>query len=232
MSDRPLAPTIPAPPRVPVLPPDVALLLERVAELIEANDHSTKRSEAACLQVDNLAAAVEQFRTDIKGQSRQVHGLADAVQVITWEVSGPPINGIRGLRVLYVEDEPMLLTQAARTFGSLGIALFLASSYDEAEMVLRHNTVDVALIDVALGFGRSGLDLGYELRKREQHRQVAIGFLTGRTPTGMDEHASALRAEVFEKPAGVDGVMELFKRAMHDRRVREAAEAAELDERR
>lgn len=217
-------PTIPAPPALPHLPAYVENLIAKVSELIEACDHATRRSEASCLQVDNLAAAVEQFRGDVKSQSKQVHGLADAMQAITWEVSGPPINGIRGLRVLFVDDEPLLLTQAARTFGRLGIALFLAASFEEAETVIRHNTVDVALIDVALGLGRSGLDLAYELRRRPQQSDIEIGILTGRYPTGIQEHAAALRAEVFEKPAGVDGVMELFKRAMHARRVREASE--------
>lgn len=83
-------------------------------------------------------------------------------------------------RVLLVEDEPFARTMLATTLAALGIEVAAAvGTAAEAIEVSLACEVDVAVLDLDLGVGPSGIDVAYALRER--HREAGLVFLTSFT---------------------------------------------------
>ena len=81
------------------------------------------------------------------------------------------------LRVLLVEDEPFSRTLLTTTLGALGIEVVAAvgSAADAIEVSLTA-AFDVAVLDLDLGVGPSGIDVAYALRERRP--DLGLVFLT------------------------------------------------------
>ena len=83
-------------------------------------------------------------------------------------------------RVLLVEDEPFARTMVAATLAALGLEVVAAvGSSREAIDVSLEIEFDVAVLDLDLGAGPSGIDVAYALRERNS--QLGLVFLTSFT---------------------------------------------------
>ena len=80
------------------------------------------------------------------------------------------------LRVLIVDDEPLIRSLLAEVLRTLGYETLAASSSAEARKLLQGFDADVAIIDVDLGAGPNGFDLATTLRALNP--AIAIIFLT------------------------------------------------------
>lgn len=80
------------------------------------------------------------------------------------------------LRVLVVDDEPLVRSLLAEVLKSLGYETQMASSSSEARKILQSFDADVAIIDVDLGAGPNGFDLATAIRSINS--AIAIIFLT------------------------------------------------------
>ena len=78
--------------------------------------------------------------------------------------------------VLVVEDEPFIRGLVADKLKSDGFKVEVASSAAEARKIAANNDIDVVVMDIDLGPGPSGLDLGIALHK--MHPELALVFLT------------------------------------------------------
>lgn len=78
--------------------------------------------------------------------------------------------------VLVVEDEPFIRGLVADKLKSDGFKVEIASSAAEARKIAANNDIDVVVMDIDLGPGPSGLDLGIALHK--MHPELALVFLT------------------------------------------------------
>lgn len=79
--------------------------------------------------------------------------------------------------VLIVEDDPLTLMSLAAAVEKSGVPLVgKTTKAGEATDIARANGSDVALLDLHLGLGPTGLDVAYALRK--QNPQIGIVFLT------------------------------------------------------
>ena len=78
--------------------------------------------------------------------------------------------------VLIVEDEPFIRGLLADRLENDGFEVSLASSSAEARKIASNKDLDVAVLDIDLGSGPSGLDLGLALNKL--HPEMALVFLT------------------------------------------------------
>ena len=78
--------------------------------------------------------------------------------------------------VLIVEDEPFIRGLLFEKLKADGFAVELASSAAEARKIAANKDLDVAVLDIDLGTGPSGLDLGLALHKI--HPELALVFLT------------------------------------------------------
>lgn len=80
------------------------------------------------------------------------------------------------LRVLVVDDEPLVRGLLSEVLVALGYEVCSAASAAEARMVAKESDPDIAIIDLDLGPGPSGFDL--EVALRHTNPELAIVFLT------------------------------------------------------
>jgi len=78
--------------------------------------------------------------------------------------------------VLVVEDEPFIRGLVADKLKSDGFKVEVASSGAEARKIAANSDLDIVVMDIDLGPGPSGLDLGIALHK--MHPELALVFLT------------------------------------------------------
>jgi len=102
------------------------------------------------------------------------------VALACWRCQTGPVESSGPIRVLYVEDDPLLADMLAATLrGDPRVAEVLAfrSPGEVAEDPAAVRRADVALLDLALGAGvPSGIDLGLTLRA--MHRDLPIVILS------------------------------------------------------
>ena len=82
-------------------------------------------------------------------------------------------------RVLLVEDDPLTLTLLESVIRTFGFDTFCAASATEAKKALATFDPDLAILDIDLGPGPTGLDFAKMISKTHPH--VAVLFLS-RTP--------------------------------------------------
>lgn len=80
------------------------------------------------------------------------------------------------LRVMVVDDEPLVRGLLSEVLASIGFEVRAASSAAEARAVAKAFDPDVAILDIDLGAGPNGFDL--ELGLRHTNPQLAIVFLS------------------------------------------------------
>jgi PAS domain S-box-containing protein len=85
-------------------------------------------------------------------------------------------DAVRGLRILYVEDDELVRASTAEVLRTFGLDIFEAGSSEQAEQVLAQQPVDVLLTDVGLA-GASGVELALAATRRQPHLRVI--FVTG-----------------------------------------------------
>ena len=79
-------------------------------------------------------------------------------------------------KVLIVEDEPLLRSLIAASLEREGFLVSAVGSAADARRMVKDFDPDVALLDIELGDGPTGVDLALILRK--QHPTIALVFLT------------------------------------------------------
>lgn len=80
------------------------------------------------------------------------------------------------LRVLIVDDDPLVCSLLAEVIRAIGYDAKAASSAAEARKIFQSFDADVAIVDVELGAGPNGFDLAHNLRILNP--AIAIIFLT------------------------------------------------------
>jgi len=81
------------------------------------------------------------------------------------------------INILIVEDEFAIALDIEQRLQKLGYnSVGIASSYNEASsLLLENNNIDIALLDINLGVGKSGIDLGKMIKEKFN---IPIIFLT------------------------------------------------------
>lgn len=78
--------------------------------------------------------------------------------------------------VLVVEDEPFVRGLVAEKLRGNGFKVEVAATAAEARKIAANTDIDIVVMDIDLGPGPSGLDLGIALHK--MHPELALVFLT------------------------------------------------------
>jgi len=84
--------------------------------------------------------------------------------------------GIFDRKVLVVEDEPLIRGLIAANLEADGFVVRVAASSADARKVAEEFDPDIAILDIELGDGPTGVDLALILRRR--HPEIALVFLT------------------------------------------------------
>jgi DNA-binding response OmpR family regulator len=110
-------------------------------------------------------------------------------------------GGLRGKRVLVVDDEPYILKILVFKLRTAGLVPVEATDGASALRAADEEPPDAVLLDVSLSPGLSGFDVLERLRSGPRTRHVPVIVLTGRSRP--DERATALRlgaARFLTKP--------------------------------
>jgi PAS domain S-box-containing protein len=120
---------------------------------------------------------------------------AEIVTTIALDFSTPASSG---LRILLVEDEPLILMSTTDMLETMGHGVFEATSAEEALSIFEREVVDVLLTDHGLP-GMSGADLAVACRRKRQ--DLAIIFASGAAEVPKVEgHQLIADAVVLGKP--------------------------------
>jgi two-component system, response regulator PdtaR len=96
-------------------------------------------------------------------------------------------------RVLIVEDEPLVAFDTEHALTEAGYEVVgTVDSVEAALDMVRHKTIDLALVDLGLTDGGNGVEVAAEARRFGMH----VLFVTGRCPRG----AESLGIGCLEKP--------------------------------
>ena len=126
-------------------------------------------------------------------------------------------------KALVVDDNADLAANVAELLESIDLEVFLASDGEAALELLERTPVDVAIVDVRLPRGPSGVELVPSLKERCPGIQIII--MTGNAT--VDSAVAAVRQGIFayvQKPFDSADLVALVERAIavtHDRRERE-----------
>jgi two-component system, response regulator PdtaR len=96
-------------------------------------------------------------------------------------------------RILIVEDEPLVAFDTEHALTEAGYEVVgTVDSVEAALDMVRHKTIDLALVDLGLTDGGNGVEVAAEARRFGMH----VLFVTGRCPVG----AESLGIGCLEKP--------------------------------
>lgn len=133
------------------------------------------------------------------------------------------VSGLRGLRVLCIEDDPNILDAMRELLTRWEIEVFCTETGVQARELLRTQAVDLVLADYHLGGEPLGLDLLDELVSREPARLRAGALVTADGTAALAQRALALGFQVLRKPlrpAALRALIVALARRSHDERER------------
>jgi DNA-binding NtrC family response regulator len=126
-----------------------------------------------------------------------------------------PLTPDESLRVLIVEDEPLLRWAISETLSSFEPTLSLASDGAAALQALAAGPIDVVLLDLCLPDSR---DLGLLSSIRRQWPATAVVMMTANAPPEVLENARELGAyTILHKPFDLHELPTILRAAHSDR---------------
>ena len=106
------------------------------------------------------------------------------------------------MQVLIVEDEPFIAASVEQALNAAGIVAYSATTAAEALKLAENMIFDLALLDVRLGYGESGLMLAEMLL---ENHAIPTLLLTGLNE--LPEHVGSFVLGVLHKPFTGDDVV-------------------------
>jgi CheY-like chemotaxis protein len=126
----------------------------------------------------------------------------------------PPRREERRLRILVVDDEPMLGSAVGRMLGRAHEMVFAGSGLEGREILERDRAFDVVLCDLMMP-DYSGMDLFGWIRKRAPGLARRVVFMTGGAFTPKAKvFAEQVDNPLIEKPFKPEDLMTLFRTVM------------------
>ncbi|MET0532737.1 MAG: PAS domain-containing hybrid sensor histidine kinase/response regulator [Steroidobacter sp.] len=114
--------------------------------------------------------------------------------------SPPNVSGMRGLRVLCVEDDPNILDAMRELLTRWGIEIFCTASASQARELLKRQPIDLVLADYHLGGEPLGLALLDDIVPQESGRRRPGALVTADGTAALAQRAHALGFQVLRKP--------------------------------
>jgi len=117
-----------------------------------------------------------------------------------------------GPSILIVDDDEALRRHLGRAFARRGYDVRLAATYDEATELAADESPELAVIDLRLGAGSSGLTVVRDLRRIDPTTRIVV-------LTGYGSIATAIKAmrlgaaDYLTKPADAENIIAAFAHA-------------------
>src|SRR3546814_95308 len=173
-------------------------------------------------RTDTLFPYTTRFRSPITLHSRLGHGCLFSVHVPMAATPRPEIAApaasdqpldVSGLRVLVIDDEPIILEGIQVLMESWGCQVRTAEDGRQAMQVAQSwvRPPDIVISDLKLGDGRSGLDVLNALARHHgsaSHPPFARLLITGETKSDRLREISAAKIPVLYKPVSPNQLRE------------------------
>ena len=146
----------------------------------------------------------------VVGNSDDGHASSDAI-------GETERDSLRGLRVLYVEDEADIAESGRLALESVGVAVELARDFEQGAAAVKRGGVDLMLCDLDLGDDRNGLDLLALLRAAPGGEAIPAVVLSAYG--SREDRQASLRAGFIEhlvKPVDAIAIARTLVRALRD----------------
>ena len=113
------------------------------------------------------------------------------------------------INILIVEDDAIQLRGLKHiiTEHYPGVSVFTASCFSEATAIIDSSELDLFMLDINLGDGKSGLDVCSYLRGRSEYKDTPVLFITDVTNPSLDVINKYHCRYYFSKPYSSDDVV-------------------------
>jgi CheY-like chemotaxis protein len=171
---------------------------DRFMASVQNETMTTRRlAQEAADDVKSLRDEVLRSSTQNAQQNSTLEALILEIKSLRTHVQVPDgykRNGLTGMRLLLVEDDPLLADTLMRQLTQRGADVTPVASAEHAREVATARTFDCALVDVGLP-GEDGVSLGHWLKSGGVHVVLTTGFPRWRLFDGQSAFT------VIEKPA-------------------------------
>lgn len=104
------------------------------------------------------------------------------------------------ITALVVEDDPASQKYISLLLNKLEYKFIVADTGEQAIDLMKDRHVDIMLLDIALGPGMSGLDLGKELKKDNKHSETPMIAVSAFSREDVDQLKPAGFVDYLSKP--------------------------------
>lgn len=115
-------------------------------------------------------------------------------------------------KILVVEDDIASRQYLLLLLKKLDYAAISAETGEQALEIMQAETADMFLLDIALGAGISGLELGAQLRKQERFSEVPMIAVTAFTKDKLDTLEESGFSDYLGKPYNIDQLKEMLEK--------------------
>ncbi len=123
---------------------------------------------------------------------------------------------LKGINILVVEDEPLLLEVMVEELTYAGAHVLHASGGNQAFEILIDNSVDIVLTDIRMANG-NGVDLIKKINQKLAPRPL-IFVVSGYSEESVEELKELSVEEVIKKPFRWDSIIRLIYTLFYDKR--------------
>ncbi len=116
------------------------------------------------------------------------------------------------MTVLVVEDDFASRQYLLLLLRKLEYVSIAAETGEEALELMKEKSADIFLLDIALGPGISGLELGAELKKENRFGQVPMVAVTAFTKDKLESFDEAGFSDYMAKPYTIDQLKTLLEK--------------------
>jgi CheY-like chemotaxis protein len=119
------------------------------------------------------------------------------------------------MTVLVVEDDFASRQYLLLLLRKLEYASIAAETGEEALELMKENSADIFLLDIALGPGISGLELGAKLHEEARFNQVPMVAVTAFSKDKLETLDEAGFSDYMAKPYTIDQLKELLEKYLN-----------------
>ncbi|MCF7807994.1 MAG: response regulator [Candidatus Marinimicrobia bacterium] len=116
---------------------------------------------------------------------------------------------------LVVEDDPASKKYMSLLLKKLNCQFIVAESGEQALEMMKDRDVDIMLLDIALGPGMSGIDLGGILKQESRHSQTPMIAVSAFSKEDVNRLESFGFSDYLAKPYTINGLKEILDKYLH-----------------